>query len=149
MTINIPTDNLENWLGELKPYQRSILNEFLTTQDAELAAEKWLTTTGSPNIIAFGGAENPKPFWDRFKNEFHRFLCDETAYTEEKKALVAENPITKAMIISVISSALGATLGLSATLIAPAATLLLFTVGKMSLAAYCQSNVPSTPTETH
>ena len=141
MTINIPTDDLENWLGELKPYQSSILKEFLTTQDAELAAEKWLTTTGSPNIVAFGGAENPKPFWDRFKNEFHRFLCDETAYAEEKKALVAENPISKAMIISVISSALGATLGLSATLIAPAATLLLFTVGKMGLAAYCQTNV--------
>ena len=149
MTINIPTDDLENWLGELKPYQRSILNEFLTTQDAELAAEKWLTTTGSPNIVAFGGAENPKPFWDRFKNEFRRFLCDETAYAEEKKALVAENPISKAMIISVISSALGATLGLSATLIAPAATLLLFTVGKMGLAAYCQANVSSVPTETH
>ncbi|MEQ1673526.1 MAG: hypothetical protein ABL865_00590 [Candidatus Nitrotoga sp.] len=140
MTINIPTDDLDNWLKELKPYQRAILKEFLITNDAEQSAEKWLTTTGSPNIAAFGGTENPKPFWERFKNEFHRFLCDETAYTEEKKTLSAESPISKAMVISVISSALGATLGLSATLLAPATTLLLYTVGKMSIAAYCQAD---------
>ncbi len=142
MTFNIPTDDIDNWLGELKPYQRKILKEFLTTQDAERAAEKWLTTTGSPNIIAFGGEKNSKPFWDLFKKEFYRLLCDETAYVEEKKALAIEGHIPKVVIISGISGALGATLGYSATLLAPTVTLLLFTVGKMGLAAYCQTNVP-------
>jgi mannose/fructose/N-acetylgalactosamine-specific phosphotransferase system component IID len=45
--------------------------------------------------------------------------------------------MSKAMLISVMSSAIGASLGTAGTLIAPAATLILFTIGRMGLNAYC------------
>ena len=145
--LPIPVDDLGTWLAELKPYQRNIINEFLASQGPESAAEKWLTTTGSQNIVAFGGAQPNKPFWDRFKNQFHRFVCDETAFVEEKKALATEAPVTKALMISVISSALGAALGLSATLLAPAVVLLLYSIGRIGVAAYCDTAPPDPPAD--
>ncbi|MDP3761746.1 MAG: hypothetical protein Q8R01_14645 [Ramlibacter sp.] len=136
--LTIPDAPIEQWLAELKPYQRQTLEKFLASDDAEAVAEKWLTTIGSANIASFGGQiTDPKPFWDRFKAECHKFICDDGAYSDEKKAILAEVPISKAMLISAMSSAIGTTLGTAGTLIAPAATLLLFTVGRMGLNAYC------------
>lgn len=138
--IVVPADSLESWIGELKPYQRSTLLQFTASMDAEAAAERWLTTIGSPNIAGFGGAQvsNPKPYWERFRAECNRFICDETAYAEDKKEILAQSPISKPVLISLMSSAIGATLGTAGTLIAPAVTLMLFTVGKIGLNAYCR-----------
>jgi len=56
-----------------------------------------------------------------------------------KKALGSESAPIKALLISVVSAALGATLGYSATLLAPAVALLLCIVGKMGKNAFCAS----------
>lgn len=137
--ISVPDETLESWLLELKPYQRATLQEFMATLEPDQAAERWLTTIGSPNIAGFGGASvtDPKPFWERFKAECHKFLCDESAYAEDKKAILAEMPVSKPLLISAMSSAIGAYLGTPGTLIAPAITLMLFTVGRLGLNAYC------------
>lgn len=137
--FQIPDGDLTSWLSELKPYQRSALEQFTKTMEPEAAAERWLTTIGTPNIAGFGGAgmQNPKPYWERFKSECRRFICDESAYAEDKKALLAQTPISKPLLISTMSSVIGATLGTAGTLVAPAVTLMLFTIGKVGLNAYC------------
>lgn len=134
----IPAAELEEWLVELKPYQRSTIETFLQKASPEEAAEKWLSTTGSPNIVPFGGNQDTKPFWDRFRAEFRNFLCDDEAYVEEKKLLSSESVVTKAILVSTISAAIGATIGFAATLLAPAVTLLLCIVGKMGINAFCK-----------
>lgn len=93
--FEIPNGDVNDWLSVLKPYQRSTLQAFLTDASPEVAAERWLGAAGSPNIVPFGGTQDTKPFWDKFKLEFRRFVCDETAYVEEKKALSSEAPVTK------------------------------------------------------
>jgi len=140
-TINLPADNLDDWLNELKPYQRDIIKNLLKTehQNTEKTAEKWLTMTGSSNIAAFGGIENPKPFWDSFKNEIYLFFCDDTAYADIKKSFGDERPIVKKVLISAVSGAIGATLGYSATLLAPAVVLMLSTIAQMGINAYCKT----------
>lgn len=137
--IQVPAANLESWLSELKPFQRSTLEHFTATMDEETAAERWLSTIGSPNIAGFGGVgvTDPKPYFERFKAEFHKFLCDESAYADDKQELLTHSPIPKHLLISTISSVIGATLGTAGTLIAPAVTLLLCMIGKMGLNAYC------------
>lgn len=141
-SLTIPTASLSDWLSVLKPYQREIVDVLLVkeNQNAERAAEKWLTATGATNIIPFGGVGNHKPFWDNFKSEFIRFLCDKTAYTEIKAGISNESPLVKTLWVSVISSAIGAKLGYAATLLAPAVALLLSAIGKISLQAYCKTN---------
>lgn len=140
MAFEIPDVPPEEWLELLKPYQRSTLAAFLQSGSPEEAAEKWLSGTGSPNIVPFGGNQNTKPFWDRFQAEFRQFVCDDQAYVEEKKALSLESPVNKALLVSTISAAIGATIGFAATLLAPAVTLLLCTTGKIGRKAFCSGN---------
>lgn len=135
--INIPNAELDEWLAVLKPYQRNTIQMFLKELSLEQAAERWLGATGSPNIVPFGGSRDTKPFWETFQVEFRKFLCDETAYVEEKKALRLEGAVNKALLVSAVSAAIGATIGYTATLVAPAVTILLCTVGKMGINAYC------------
>lgn len=137
--LQVPDADIAEWLGVLKPYQRTTLATFLEGATPEQAAERWLGSTGSPNIIPFGGPHDTKPFWERFKDEFRKFVCDENAYLEEKKALDTQGPVGKAVLVSAVSAAIGATIGYSATLLAPAVTLLLCAVGKMGRNAYCNA----------
>jgi hypothetical protein len=139
--ISVPEGSLDLWLRELKPYQRSTLEQFIATLSPEEAAERWLTTIGSPNIAGFGGGgmQDPKPYWDRFKAECRKFICDETAYADEKKEILAQSPISKPLLISTMSSLIGASLGTPGTLIAPAVTLMLFTIGAIGRNAYCSN----------
>jgi hypothetical protein len=138
--IEIPDGAVNEWLAALKPYQRGTLEVFLVSATPEEAAERWLRSTGSPNIVPFGGLHDTKPFWNRFKEEFQKFVCDDTSYIEERKALTAQGPVGKAVLISVVSAAIGATIGYSATLLAPAAALLLCAIGKMGVNAYCSAD---------
>jgi hypothetical protein len=144
--LTIPNEDLTSWLAELKPYQRNTLISFSSSLGPEEAAERWLTTIGLTNIAGFGGSPflDHKPFWDKFKAECNKFICDDKSYVEEKASLLKEANISKTMLISVISGAIGATLGTMGTLIAPAVTLILFTVGQLGLNAYCAS--PTKPT---
>jgi hypothetical protein len=137
MPLDIPSADPAEWIALLKPYQRSTITVFISHDSLEEAAKKWLSAAGSPNIVPFGGGGDAKPFWDRFAAEFKKFICDEAAYIEEKKALGSESAPIKALLISAVSAALGATLGYSATLLAPAVALLLCIVGKMGKNAFC------------
>lgn len=141
MTIDlqIPDCELDEWLSELKPYQRNTIQQLLVTMPQEEVAKKWIMASGSQNIVPFGGIRDNEPFWDRFKSEFKKFICDDGAYVGEKKTLLAEGPITKALLIITISAAIATNIGYAATLLAPTVAVLLCTVGKISINAYCNS----------
>lgn len=137
--VSVPDEDLSNWLNVIKSYQRSTIEVFLKDASPDEAAQKWLSSARPPNLAHFGGETNAKPFWDAFKAEFNKFICDEKSYEEEKAELVKNSNITKELLISVIASAIGATIGYAATLLAPAVMLLLYTVGKMGVNAYCHT----------
>lgn len=136
--FRIPNGDIDDWLLELKPYQKNTMRQILKSCSPEEAAEKWITATGPENTVPFGGSRDTKPFWDKFSSEFKSFICDEGAYVEEKEALIAESSITKSILISAISATIGATIGYTATLLAPAVAILLCTVGKIGKNAYCK-----------
>lgn len=131
---------LKDWLSELKQYQRNGIQTLIDTYGEEEAAEKWITSNGPSNNVPFGGEaiRDTKPFYDRFKTEFQKFVCGHPNYEEYRRKLGAESPIIKSTYIAIISAALGATLGFTATLLAPAVAILLATIGKMGLSSYCQ-----------
>jgi len=137
MPIEIPDNEIEEWLSELMPYQRNTIAELIGKFSPEEAAEKWITAKGAQNTIPFGGSKDTKPFWDKFREELDKFLCDYDSYIEEKAALNNEAGLTKAVLISGISAAIGATIGYTATLLAPPVAILLWSVGKMGVNAYC------------
>ncbi len=55
------------------------------------------------------------------------------------KKLNVESPVAKSIWISIISVALGATMGFAATLLAPAVAIMLSIVGRMGINAYCEN----------
>jgi len=138
--LDIPNIELDEWLSTLKPYQSKTLKELIASSTPDEAAEKWITATGPQNTISFGGEKDTKPFWNNFKEEFKKFICDGEAYTEERNALLAEGPISNALMVSVISSAIGAQIGFAATLLAPAVVVLLYSIGKIGRNAYCNNS---------
>lgn len=138
--VEIPDGDLDDWLKELKPYQADSLRVMLEHSEPEEVAQKWITSRGPGSIEPFGGTRDTQPFWDRFRAEFRKFICDDQSYRDEKAALLEQGPISRALLVSAVSAAVGATIGYSAALLAPAITLLLSLVAKMGKNAYCSDS---------
>nr|WP_240923667.1 serine protease [Psychromonas sp. SA13A] len=112
-------------LGGINPHE---LNQ--TTQ--------CISAQGPNSTVGFGGGGNPEPFYDRFCEEFRKFVCGHESYEQVRQQLGMESNIVKGLCITTISSAIGATLGFAATLLAPAVAALLYLVGQMGVNAWCE-----------
>jgi len=137
MSIEIPKYNIDELLNELKPYQRNELEKLLKSNNPIDAAKIWLSAKGADTTIAFGGKKDSHKLWDNFIVEFNKFICDDEEYTDNKNDIKKEMPISKELLISIISSSIATQLGYPAIFISPAVVLVLFTVGKMTKNAYC------------
>jgi len=131
---------LDEWLSTLKPYQSSSISQMVADAGEEEAAKNWLSANGPSSTVGFGGTSNPEPFYERFMEEFRKLICGDEAYEEIRAQLGGESPVVKAIYVSVISAALGAALGYTATLLAPAVAILLHLIGKMSVNAWCAAS---------
>lgn len=139
--MELPSATIDEWVSELKTYQANSINQLLSENDPEETIKLWLSANGPNTTIQFGGAnESPEPFIDRFKEEFRKFMCGDSAYESFRSQLSAETPVAKTIYISVISAALGATLGYAATLLAPAVAIMLNLVCTMGINAWCNAN---------
>jgi len=137
--IEIPNDSFDVWLKELKPYQANSIKQLALNNEIEEVAKIWITTQGNDSTVPFGSVQDTSPFWNNFKDEFKKFLCDDSSYSEEKKLLQKENQPMRTILISTISSSIGATIGFSGAILAPAIVIMLSTVGKMGIKAYCKT----------
>jgi len=139
--MDIPSHTIQEWIAELKPYQSNSITMLVESHGYEEAIKRWLSANGPTSTIPFGGAGNsPEPFFDRFKEEFRKFVCGDESYAKYREQILAETPIAKSIYISCISAALGATLGYAATLLAPAVAVMLHVVGAMGINAWCNKN---------
>jgi len=141
MIDNIEKITLNEWLSELKKYQRDAISTLIDTYGEEEAIAKWLSANGPENNVSFGGIReaDTKPFLDRIKEEFKKFICNHPDYQKDWQKLNTESTVFKNLCITTISAALGATFGYSATLLAPAVVILLAITGKIGVRAYCNS----------
>lgn len=135
--MEIEDTSLEEWLSILKPYQSVPMLYMANEFGPEDAAKRWLAANGPGSTVGFGGSGNPEPFFDRFMEEFKKFICGDVIYEEHRNQLIKESGVTKTIYVSIISAALGATLGYTATLLAPAVAIMLHAVGTMGLKAWC------------
>lgn len=137
----IENATLEEWLDPLKSYQKNSMSQLTEQHGVEEAVKCWLSAQGPKSTVGFGGGANPEPFYDRFLEEFRKFICGHASYDQIRQQLGMESTIVKGICISTISTALGATLGFAATLLAPAVAALLYLVGQMGTNAWCEVDV--------
>lgn len=131
-----PTD----WITSLKSYQRTIVQELLSTcESPDEAASKWLTATPQ-NTAPFGTSPNSQNvYMEKLKQELVKFLCGDSQYETDRQKLLAEVKPLHSYAVGVISSAISITLGTNAIFLAPVIALLLMTVGRVSLNAFCET----------
>lgn len=135
--LELPASSLEDWLSNLKPYQKGQIDILLRENEPLAVAQIWVSASGPDDIKGFGFGKKTTPFFDRLKTEFDKFVCGHKDYNEARKKLTAAGGVPHAVLISVISSSLAVTLGVLAGLLAPAVALLLYTASQLGINAYC------------
>ncbi|NNN85699.1 hypothetical protein FKN93_17350 [Vibrio sp. A8-1] len=79
--MELPNASIGEWVSELKVYQANSINQMLQDNEPEEVIKLWLSANGPNTTIQFGGAgDSPEPFFDRFKEEFRKFICGDAAY---------------------------------------------------------------------
>ncbi len=136
--MDIDNAPLEEWLDPLKKYQQDTFKQLVDLHGVEEATKLWISAQGPSSTVGFGGESNPQPFYDKFREEFRKLVCGDPAYEQVRQQLQREAPVVKNIYISMVSAALGASLGFTATLLAPAVAALLYLVGQMGLNAWCE-----------
>lgn len=137
--LEIPKYEIDEWISILKPYQREIIINLVDRYGAEEAINQWMMANGPVDTVKFGGMpDNEKSkFSDRFKDEINKFICGHPSYSKYREEYLKLNEGTKTALVTSISSFLGAKLGVSVSILAPAIVLTLYLVGKMGINAYC------------
>lgn len=146
--LQLPNLPLDDWLTALKPYQKDTIEVFRKNvgEDADKITELWLSSRGPLDLKPFGGAGNAKPFLDALKVELRKLLCDSKEYKKERAELSAlmmsgQNASTAltVAITAYVTKAMAPILGTATPLLLPAIAVMLHTVGKVSVKAWCNS----------
>lgn len=139
--MEIPKYEIDEWISILKPYQREIILSLVDTYGAEEAINQWMMANGPVDTVKFGGMPEGEKnkFSDRFKIEINKFICGHPSYSGYREEYSKFNAGTKTALVSSISSFLGAKLGVSVSILAPAIVITLYLVGKMVVNAYCSA----------
>lgn len=142
--INIEKLTLEEWLKELKPYQKNTIIQLVDKYGEERAAEEWLSSVGPIETAQFGGVASDqnqiKSYWSRVKKEFDKLICGHSDYTNEREKLISGGKVIGTGAVTTISVWIAPIVGLSVPILVPAIILLLHTVAKISVKAYCSIN---------
>ncbi len=137
---NIIQADQEQLLGSIDDYQAEIVKTFLqsTSNDYLQSADYWLNA-GPANTAKFGGEPNKtKIYRDKLLEELEKFLCGDERYKEDRKKIATSGDKSQKYIIGVMSAAIGKTLGAAGAFIAPVIVLLILSIGKMAVNAWCE-----------
>lgn len=139
--MEIVDESLETWLGVLKPYQRNTIKALLANNDGdeEKVANLWLSSFGPINTATFGGlssSESKKNYWKCLKDELNNLICGDS-YEEDRKQFLDMGGLINIGASSQIAAFLAPIIGVSASFLTPAIVLMLHTISKVSVNAYC------------
>ena len=127
-------------LDTMPPFQKEIVISFLEQKNDDYleAAELWLNSTPS-NTAKFGAEQKKEKLYrDKLIDEIEKFFCGDERYSEERKKIAENGDQNQKYIIGVMSAAIGQTLGVAGTFIAPVIVLILLSFGKMAVNAWCE-----------
>lgn len=127
-----------NWLEELPTYQRNsitgLLNQGKTPEEAAII---WLSANGAAHTYPFGSQTNTSAFYNKLILEVEALLCGEDRYVEERKQFLVQYKAGEVYMVSFLSTLVAPVVGAAAAFIAPAIALILVTVCKLGIHAWC------------
>ena len=133
----------DNWIAALPSYQRNTILEMRARGASyEDIASTWIAA-GASNTAPFstGGPPQPDPgFLEKLRGEIRAYLCGDKKYDKGRKQLIAGGKEIHAFFISGMSVGIAPFVGASSIVIAPLIALMLATIGKVSLNAWCANS---------
>ncbi len=134
------TTDPDSWIASLPAYQRdSILVMRGKGASYDDIAATWIAaSTSSTAPFSSGNAPPPDPgFLERLRTEVRAFLCGDKRYDKDRKQILAGGNQVQNIAVGVMSVALVPYVGAVAAVLAPIIALILASIGKVSLNAWC------------
>lgn len=129
-------------ISSLEVYQQKLVRDLIanTGGDYNKAADNWLSASPS-NTAQFGGEHKRSSlFREKVFEELEKFICgcDDGRYDNAREELNKYGDMTKETIISVMSAAIGGTIGVAGAFVAPIIVFILLSLGQITKNAWCE-----------
>ena len=151
MTTDIDTllnDEPIKWIQELPHFQRDAIETLLANGSSfEDVAQVWISASAE-NTYRFAAAApvgNKGAFLDNLKKEVRAFLCGDKKYKKEREGLFGEKGVARAYVVSAMAVAIAPHLSVAAAVISPLIALVLASIGKVALNAWCATPSDAQP----
>lgn len=133
-------DEPAKWIEELPAFQRSAIQELLAKGSSyEQIAQTWITASAE-NTYRFSATSpvgDKGAFLENLKAEVRAFLCGDKKYKAEREGLFGEKGLARTYVVSAMAVAIAPHLSVASAVIAPLIALVLASLGKIALNAWC------------
>jgi hypothetical protein len=128
------------WVQELPAYQREAIDKLLSTGASfEDVAQAWISASAE-NTYRFSASApvgNKGEFLTNLKREVRAFLCGDRKYKKERDGLFGEKGVARTYVVSAMAVAIAPHLSVASAVISPLIALVLASIGKVALNAWC------------
>lgn len=133
--------DIDRMIESLDSYQQDIVKQLIVGSGGNtlIAADKWLDANMEQTVVFGGEGKTKHGYREKIFIELEKFVCgcDDGTYDGERNQLKENGIAGKEYIISLLSAAIGAQLGLAAAFIAPTIVLIFQSLGKITIKAWC------------
>lgn len=151
MTATIDTlldDDPIKWVQELPEYQRDAIEKLLACGSSfDDVAQAWISASAE-NTYRFAAAApvgNKGAFLENLRKEVRAFLCGDKKYKTERDGLFGEKGIARTYVVSAMAVAIAPHLSVASAVISPLIALVLASIGKVALNAWCATQNDAQP----
>lgn len=143
MTANIDSlleDEPIKWVQELPEYQRDAIEKLLSSGASfEEVAQAWISASAE-NTFRFSATTpvgDKGAFLANLKLEIRGFLCGDKKYKKERDGLFGDKGLARTYVVSTMAVAIAPHLSVASAVISPLIALVLASIGKIALNAWC------------
>lgn len=151
MTATIDTllgDDPIKWVQELPEYQRDSIEKLLASGSSfDDVAQAWISASAE-NTYRFAAAApvgNKGVFLENLRKEIRAFLCGDKKYKKERDGLFGEKGVARTYVVSAMAVAIAPHLSVASAVISPLIALVLASIGKVALNAWCATQNDAQP----
>lgn len=136
------------WVQDLPEYQREAIEKLLSGGASfDEVAQAWLNASAE-NTYRFSASTpvgDKGTFLDSLKREVRAFLCGDKKYKKERDGLFGDKGLARTYVVSAMAVAIAPHLSVASAVISPLIALVLASVGKVALNAWCATQTDAEP----
>jgi hypothetical protein len=136
------------WVQELPEYQREAIEKLLSDGASfDEVAQAWLNASAE-NTYRFAASTpvgDKGTFLENLKREIRAFLCGDKKYKKERDGLFGDKGLARTYVVSAMAVAIAPHLSVASAVISPLIALVLASIGKVALNAWCATQTDVEP----